>query len=457
MIRDFLESAQMTQSDRLLDRLADLTARAKRAGADGADAVLAESRGLEVAYRMRARESLERAESLDVGLRVFVGDRQAMAATGDLSPKTLDALVERVVAMAKAAPPDPLSRLAAPEDLARSFADLDLVDPEEPAPDALSDLALVAEDAALSVEGVRNSEGGGAGWSRTSIALATSNGFAASYARTSISLSATAIAEKDGAMERDYDWVAATHMADLGSAEAVGRTAGERAVKRLGARRVKSQAVPVVIEQRLAGGLVRSLAGAVNGAAIARGVSYLKDSLGQQVFAKGIRITDDPGRRRGMASKPFDGEGLAATAIDLIDDGVLTTWTLDLRSAAKLGLKSNGRASRGIGSNPSPGVTNLDMAPGEKTPEALIGEIENGLFVTELIGHGGDMATGDYSRGASGYWIENGEIAYPVNELTIAGNLKDMFLAMTPANDLIRRGSVNAPTLRIDGLTIAGQ
>ncbi len=447
----------MTQSAALLDRLADLVARARRAGADGADALVAESRSLEVACRMGKRETLERAESLDLGLRVFVGDRQASVATGDLSLRTLDALVERAVAMAKAAPPDPLAFLAPAAMLAQTFPDLDLVDPGEPTPEQLGALALAAEAAALDVAGVGNSEGGGASWGVTAIALATSNGFAGSYARTGASFSTTAIAKRDGVMERDYDYSSATHLADLADPAVIGRSAGERAVRRLGARRVKSQAVPVVFEQRLAGGLVRSFAGAINGAAIARGVSYLKDKLGQPVFGPGVQIVDDPLRTRGMASKPFDGEGLPARALNLIEDGVLTTWTLDLRAAAKLGLTSNGRASRGIGSNPSPGVTNLDMQPGALSPEALIGDIRSGLFITELIGHGGDMATGDYSRGASGYWIENGALAYPVNELTIAGNLKDMFLALTPANDLIRRGSVNAPTVRIDGMTVAGQ
>ncbi|MGZ0187367.1 MAG: TldD/PmbA family protein [Alphaproteobacteria bacterium] len=453
----FIESLSMTDSTALLDRLADLVDRAKRAGADGADAIVAESRGLEVAFRMGARESLERAESLDLGLRVFVGDRMASVATADLSPRTLDRLAERAVAMAKVAPPDPLSRLARADELATSFRELDLVDPVEPGPDLLSDLAKAAEAAALDVAGVENSEGGSAGWGKTSIALATSNGFAGAYARTSVSMSATAIAKRDGAMERDYDWDSATHFSDLGDPKLVGTTAGERAVRRLGARRVKSQAVPVVFEQRLAGGLVRSLAGAINGAAIARGVSYLKDQLNQQVFRSDIQITDDPSLPRGMGSKPFDGEGLRAEPFSLIQDGVLTTWTMDLRSAAKLGLESNGRASRGIGSNPGPGITNLNMQPGTISPEALIGEIKSGLYITELIGHGGDMATGDYSRGASGYWIEDGELAYPVNELTIASNLKDMFLTVTPANDLIRRGSVNAPTLRINGMMIAGQ
>jgi len=447
----------MTEPSDLLDRLSDLVDRAKRAGADAADAIVAESRSLDVACRMGERETLERSEALELGLRVFVGERQAIVASEDLSPSTLDRLVRRAVDMARVAPPDPDVRLAGAADLARDISTLDLIDPDEPTPERLSEIALAVEGAALAVDGVGNSEGGAANWGRTSVALAASNGFAGVYGRTSCSFHATAIAERDGAMERDYDWSAATHMADLADPAAIGRNAGERALRRLGARRVKSQAVPVVFEQRLAGGLVRSFAGAVNGAAIARGVSYLKDRMGQQVFAKGVELVDDPRRPRGMSSKPFDGEGLPAKALALVEDGVLKTWTLDLRAAAKLGLKSNGRASRGVGSNPSPSVTNLDMSAGAATPEALIGEIENGLYVTELIGHGGDMATGDYSRGASGYWIENGELAFPVNELTIAGNLKDMFLAATPANDLIRRSAVNAPTLRIDGMTVAGQ
>jgi len=251
--------------------------------------------------------------------------------------------------------------------------------------------------------------------------------------------------------------MSATHLSDLRSPEEIGRSAGERAVRRLGARRVKSQMVPVIFEQRIAGGLISSFAAAINGASIARGVSYLKDSLNKPVFADGITIIDDPLLPRGRASKPFDGEGLAANCVPLVIDGVLQTWTLDLRSAGKLGLLSNGRAARGVGSNPSPSVTNLDLQPGRLTLEQLIGEVKSGLYVTELIGHGGDLATGDYSRGASGYWIENGEIAYPVNELTIAGNLKDMFGSITPASDLIRRGSINAPTLRVDGLTVAGK
>lgn len=452
----------MTETAPLLDRLADLVDRARKAGADGADTIVVESHSLEVAFRMGERESLERAESLDLGLRVFVGDRQANVSTGDMSSKTLGSLVERAVAMAKAAPPDAMTRLATADEIMQSvaaadIAALDLVDADEPGPEPLSEAAKAAEQAALAVEGVRNSEGGSAGWGKTTIALAASNGFAGAYARTSASVSAVAIAEKDGAMERDYDYSTATHLADLRNAADIGRVAGERAVKRLGARRVKSQTVPIVLEQRLAGGLVRSFASAVNGAAIARGVSYLKGSMGAQVFPKGVVLLDDPRRPRSLASKPFDAEGLPAQPLELVSDGVLQTWTLDLRAAAKLGLASNGRASRGIGSNPSPAVTNLDMAPGDISPEALIAEIENGFFVTELIGHGGDLATGDYSRGAAGYWIENGEIAYPVNELTVAGNMKDMFLAITPANDLIRHGSVNAPTLRIDGMMVAGQ
>ena len=441
----------------LLDRLTDLVSRARRAGADGADALISESRGLEVAYRLGERETLERAESTTLGLRVFVGDRQAAVSTGDLSAKTLNQLVARAVEMAKAAPPDPFSRLATETELTANRPDLDLVDPDEPSPDRLSDLAKAAEAAARAVPGVVNSEGGDASWSRSEIALATSNGFAGGYGRTSVSLSATAIGERDGVMERDYDYAMGIGLSDLADPDTIGRTAGERAVRRLGARRVKSQSAPVVFEQRLAASLLRSLASATNGSAIARGVSYLKDSLNEQIMPKGLTVRDDPQRLRGFASKPFDAEGLATASYDLVSDGVLQCWALDIRSATKLGLESNGRASRGVGSSPSPGSTNLDLLPGDASPEALIAEIRDGLYVTELIGHGGDLATGDYSRGAAGFWIENGEVAYPVNELTIASNLKDMFLALTPANDLIRRGAVNAPTLRVDGMTIAGQ
>ena len=447
----------MSEANQLLDQLSDLVARAKRAGADAADAIVVESRGLEVAVRMGSRETLERSDNIDLGLRVFVGDRLASVASQDLSMQTLDELAKRAVAMAKAAPPDRESRLASVNELAAEIPELDLLDNQEPSPEMLLEMAKDAEASALEIKGVENSEGGGASWGKAGIALATSNGFAGAYARSNTSLSVSVIAKQNGSMERDYDWTAATHLSDLRSPEEIGRSAGERAVRRLGARRVKSQMVPVIFEQRIAGGLVSSFAAAINGASIARGVSYLKDSLNKPVFADGVTIIDDPLLPRGKASKPFDGEGLAANCVPLVSDGVLQTWTLDLRSAGKLGLISNGRAARGVGSNPSPSVTNLDLQPGRLTLEQLIGEVESGLYVTELIGHGGDLATGDYSRGASGYWIENGEIAYPVNELTIAGNLKDMFRSITPASDLIRRGSINAPTLRVDGLTIAGK
>ena len=447
----------MLETNQLLDRLSDLVGRTKRAGADAVDAVLIESRGLEVAVRKGNRETLERSDSMNLGVRVFVGDRSASVATEDFRDQTLNDLAERVVAMAKVAPPDHDSRLANVEELAREFPELDLIDGTEPTPEKLLEMAEVAEASALEIKGVDNSEGGGASWGKSGIALVTSNGFASSYARSSFSLSASVIAKKGDSMERDYDWTAATHLSDLRSAQEVGRTAGERAVRRLGARRVKSQMAPVIFEQRLAGGLISSFAAAINGASIARGVSYLKDSMEQQVFSDCVTIIDNPLIPRGMASKPFDGEGLAAKELSLVVDGKLQAWTLDLRSAKKLGMNSNGRASRGVGSNPSPSATNMDLQAGLASPEVLIGEVESGLFVTELIGHGGDLATGDYSRGASGYWIEKGEITYPVNELTIAGNLKDMFRSLTPGSDLMRRGSINAPTVRIDGLTIAGQ
>ncbi len=440
-----------------LDLLADLIGRARRAGADAADALLVESRSLNVAQRLGRPERLERSESQDLGLRVFVGRRQAVVSSTDRAPATLDALVERAVAMARAAPEDPFAGLAEPDEVATTVPDLDLCDWEEPAAETVVARARAAEAAALAVPGVTNSEGAEAGWGLTRVLLAASNGFAGGYARSGHSVSAAAVAGSGTAMERDYDYSSAVHGADLEPAEAVGRSAGERAVRRLDARKVATARVPVVFEQRLAGGLLRHLAGAINGAAIARGTSFLKDRMGQQIFPAGIRIVDDPLRRRGLASKPFDGEGLPTRRLELVSDGVLRSWVLDLHSARQLGLASTGSAARGTASPPSPATTNLYLEPGELTPEAMIREVGRGFLVTELIGMGVNLLTGDYSRGAAGFWIENGEIAYPVSEVTIAGNLNDMFRSLAAAPDLIFRAAVNAPTLRIDGMTVAGR
>jgi PmbA protein len=440
-----------------LDFLADLIAKARRAGADAADALLVGGRSLSVACRLGKIERLERSEGNDLGLRVFVGRRQAVVSSSDRAPRTIEALVERAVAMARAAPEDEFAGIAAPEQVATAIPDLDLCDWTEPSPDLVMERARTAEAAARAVPGVTNSEGGEAGWGITRVLLAASNGFTGGYARSGHSVSATAVAGTGTGMERDYDYSSRVHGADLDDPETIGRNAGERAVRRLNARKMPTDRVPVVFEQRLAGGLLRHLTGAINGAAIARGTSFLKNKLGEAIFPAGITIVDDPLQRRGLASKPFDGEGLPTRRMELISKGALQTWVLDLHAARQLGLQSTGSAARGTSSPPSPSTSNVYLEPGTISRDDLIREVGRGFLVTELIGMGVNMLTGDYSRGAAGFWIENGEIAYPVSELTIAGNLNDMFRNLTAADDLVLQSAVNAPTLRVDGLTVAGR
>lgn len=446
----------MSNPDDRLDILARLLDAAKAAGADSADALVFDAASISVAQRLGASEKLERAESCDLGLRVFIGRQQAIVSSTDFSQTALDEIVERAVAMARVAPEDPHCGIADPGQIATETPDLDICDPSEPDTAALVEMAQTAEDAARAVEGVTNSEGAEAGWSRANIALAASNGFARTYSVSSCSFFASVLAGEGTAMERDYDYATAVYASDLPSPEEIGRNAGERAVKRLGARKVETVQVPVVYDSRVSGGLVRHLTGAINGAAIARGTSFLKDRMDTQVFADGINIVDDPHRLRGLRSKPFDGEGLATARKTLIDGGRLTTWVLDLASARQLGLESTGNASRGTGGPPGPGATNVYMEAGSVSRDDMIADIKSGFYITELIGMGVSNVTGDYSRGASGFWIENGEIAYPVSEVTVAGNLKDMFMHLTPADDLVFRFGTDAPTIRIDGMTVAG-
>jgi PmbA protein len=440
-----------------LDMLADLVAKAKRAGADAADALFVEGVSVSHARRLGKLEKLERAEGHDLGLRVFVGKRQAVVSSSDRSAKALAALVERAVAMARAGLEDPHCGLAAPDAIARTLPDLDLLDPVEPSAETLMARAGAAEEAALAVKGVTNSEGAEAGWSSSRVALAASNGLAASYARSSHSVSASVIAGEGTSMERDYDWSSSLHGADLDDPAKIGREAGIRAVRRLNPRKLETGKLPIVLDPRVSGSLVRHLATAINGAAIARGTSYLKTKMGESVFGPGITIVDDPFRKRGLASKPIDGEGIAPMRRAIVDKGTLTTWILDLRSARQLGLASTGHASRGTTSPPSPSATNLYMEAGSTTRAAMIKDIKRGLYVSEFIGMGVNGVTGDYSRGAAGFMIEDGELTYPVSEITVAGNLLAMFMNVTPADDLVFRHGTDAPTLRIDGCTIAGR
>ncbi len=446
----------MPQEQDTLSQLNDLIARARKAGADAADAVLVEGVSISHAQRLGKVEKLERAEGYDLGLRVLVGKKQAIVSSNDRSPAALAELVERALAMAKTVPEDPYCGLADTDQLCRDRIDLELEDPIEPAPELLIARAREAEDAARAVAGVTNSEGAEASWSRARVWLAASNGFTGTYAGTNHSVSAAVLAGSGTGMERDYDFSSAVWAADLTNPAEIGTSAGERAVKRLHARKVPTCQVPIVYDPRVAGGMLRHLVGAISGPAIARGTSFLKDKLGSPIFPAGLTIIDDPHRKRGLRSKPFDGEGVRNERRAIVADGVLQTWLLDLRSARQLNLASTGHASRGTSGPPTPTPTNLYLEPGAVTAQELIGDIMHGFYVCELMGMGVNGVTGDYSRGAAGFWIEKGEIAYPVSEVTIAGNLKDMFLHLTPANNLVFKTGIDAPTLRIDGMTVAG-
>ncbi|MDJ0386543.1 TldD/PmbA family protein [Roseomonas sp. E05] len=437
-----------------LERLESLVAAARAAGADAADALLATGTALSVQRRLGKVEHLERSEGMDLGLRVFIGQRQAIVSTTDPDPKGFTALAERAVAMARSVPEDRFGGLGEFRPLQPQ--DLDLEDSAEPDAEALIARAAAAEEAALAVSGVTNSEGAEAGFSRTAIALAASNGFAGEYARSGHSISVTALAGSGTGMERDYDYSSAVHLADLEDAAELGRRAGERAIARLNPTRPKTGKRTVVYDPRVAGSLAGHLAGALNGASVARGTSFLRDKMGQQVLARGLSLRDDPLRRRGLRSRPFDGEGMPGQPLALVEDGVLHHWVLDWRSARQLGLVSNGHGSRGISSPPSPSTTNLWLDGGTLPPAELMADIKEGIYVTEMIGSGVNGVTGDYSRGAAGFMIRDGALAEAVSGITIAGNLKDMFLNMAAANDLRFRRGTDAPTLRVEGMTIAG-
>ena len=441
-------------AEKLVDRATVLVAAAKRAGADQADAVVMRARSVSVSVRLGKVEGTESSESDDFALRVFVGRRIAsVSANASADP---DRLAERAVAMARVAPEDPYEQLADPSLLVVSPRDLDLYDSTEIDSDRLTQDALATEAAALAVSGVTNSGGAGASRSLGGLVLVTSTGFSGHYAATRFGRSVSAIAGEGTKMERDYDFSSRLHFSDLDTPDDIGRRAGERAVRRLGARQAKTGPVTVIYDPRLARGIAGHLASAINGASVARKTSFLRDSLGKQVLKNGINVTDNPLRVRGSSSRPFDGEGIEGQSLTMVEDGVLKHWLLSGSSARELGLQGNGRGVRS-GSGVSPASTNFAIEPGSQSPEELIRAIGTGFYVTEVFGQGVDMITGQYSRGASGFWIENGELAYPISEVTIASNLKDMFLRLVPASDLTYRCALNAPTVAIDGMTIAGR
>jgi len=438
--------------------LQDLVAAALKAGADAAEAVGAERRALSIGVRLGELEEVEREESRDLGLRVFVGKRQATVSGSDISGEARARLVERAVAMARLAPEDPYAGLADPELLARGpFADLDLYDSAEPTAEALEARARTAEAAARAMPKVSNSDGGSSSWSSSRWVIVTSGGFAGVHRASGFSVGASAIAADESGMENGYDGRSTRWEADLPTPEAIGAEAGRRAASRLGARKIASTTAPVIFENRLAASLLGPLIGAISGPAIARGASFLKDKLGQPLFAPGIQVVDDPHRPRGLGSSPFDDEGVANRRTALVDDGVLTTWLLNTASARQLGLVTTGHASRGLAGPPGVSPTNLTLHPGERDLAALMGEARDGLLITSMFGPSLNGNTGDWSVGCSGFWFEGGEIAYPVSEITVAGNLIEIYARLIPGSDLEIRGASNAPSLLVDGLAIAGR
>ncbi len=440
--------------DEVLSRLID---RAKAAGADACDAWVVERASLSVSVRLGALEGLEREETRAASIRILIGQRQAAASGSDLRPEALDALAERVAEMAKVASPDPWAGLADPARLAAGAPDLGLADDHEPTADALEDLARSAEDAGRAVPGVTNSAGSSAWSARTRSSYATSHGFRGGFETTSRGFGLSLLAEKDGAKERDYDGDGIRTWAGLLPAQTVGRTAGERATARLGAVKIESRKAPVIFEARVARRLVAAFASAISGAAVARGVSFLRDKLGQRVFAPGVEIVDDPLVRGGLGSHPFDGEGVAGAPLKLIDDGVLTSWLLNSAAARQLGLATTGHASAGVGAPPGLGPSNLWLMPGPRDMAGLMADAGEGLLVTEMFSPSLNPTNGDYSVGVAGQWFTGGARAFPVHEVTVAGNLIEIFGRLVPGADLDRRHGVDSPSVLVDDLAIAGR
>ncbi|MFV2054268.1 TldD/PmbA family protein [Aliiroseovarius sp. YM-037] len=443
-----------------LETLTDamLTA-ARRAGADAADAIAVGGQSISIDVLNGALEHAERSEGTDIGLRVLIGQRQAIVSSSDTRLETIAEMADRAVAMARLAPEDATIGLADPGQLATDIdvAALELSDPApEPDPKELEDAALRAEAAALAIDGVSQVQSAGAGYSNRAIHLATTNGFSDGYARTGSGVSCVAISGTGAEMERDYFGDTRTFRSELLRPEEIGRIAGERTVERTGARRPKTGSYPVLFDERISSSLIGHLLAAINGTAIARGASWLRDGVGELVLPEALSLIENPHRPRIGGSKPFDGEGLPTVQREIVKDGVLTGWVLDLGTARKLGLQSTANAARGTTAPPSPSVSNVTLIPGTQTREELIRDMGTGLLVTSMIGTTINPNTGDYSRGASGLWIENGEIAYPVNECTIAGNLREMLAGVVPANDARTHLARVVPSLLVEGMTLAG-
>lgn len=430
--------------------------RAKHYGAETADAIATHGRSQRLVARGGKFEDMDNSEGRDIGLRVMIGRRQACVSSSDLSDTSLDKLAERAVAMAGLAPEDPYCGLADPELLATDTPELDLFDSTEVTPETLLERARAVESATLSIKGVMQAEGSSASASTSTLFFMTSHGFARGWRNSHHGLSGLALAMQDETMERDYDFESAHFLEDLSAPDIIGRTAGERAIARLGARKLPSGHMPVMFDKRVSGSLLSTLPGAIHGRAIGRGTSFLKDAMGKRIFGAHINVIDDPLMRRGHASRPWDGEGVRVRETRLVKDGILQTWLLDSSAARQLKLQPTGHAARGVGAPPGISSSNTYMVPGDKTPQTLMEDMGEGLLITEMFGPSLNSNTGDYSVGVTGFKIEKGEIAYAVNEITVAGNLKEIYRTIIPANDLVFDGATVAPSLLVEGLTVAG-
>ena len=429
-------------------------------GASAADCILSRSRGVSLTRRLGKDENIERYEDFDTGLRVFVENKIASVSTNESSEASIKEVAKRAVEMAKIAPQDDFS-LIADKELLQNFplndkVLIDSYDDIEPSIDTIRERASEVEEAALSVKGITNSDGADASWGEGETLLMTSNGFFGRSKKSNHSVSVVVFAEKDGKMERDYDYSSKVFGEDLTQSNKIGFEAAKKTLARIGAKKPITGKYPVIFDPRVSRSIASHFASAINGSSIARKTSFLKDMLGKQIANKSINLIDDPFLQRGLGSRLFDGEGLGCSKQVLINEGVLQQWLLDLSSAKQLKLFPTGNAKRGISGPPTPGITNLLLMPGKDTPETLISNVSNGFYVTDMIGSSVSMVTGDYSRGASGFWIKNGEFSNPITEATIAGNLKEMFMTLQPANNLDYSHSINCPTLLIEGMTIAG-
>lgn len=434
--------------------------KAKRKGADEADLVIAQSFDNSCRVRLGKIENLEVSETRDIGIRVLMkgkkGYKSAIISTNNLTDNNIDKTIERLIETAKISEEDEFTRLAEKGEYAESTEDLQLYCNKEVSADTLKDWAKNCEDAALAVKGVTNTEGADAGYSSSEFVLVSSKGFAQGYRNTGYTFSVSVIAENKDGMETDYDYSYVRQLSDLERPEVIGRSAAEKAVKKLSPRKIKTCKVPVVFDPLVSKSLLSSLCSSINGKSVVKKSTFLSDKMGQLIFPENISIIDDPLFIKGLSSEPFDSEGIKGKKEFLVEKGVLKNWITDIRTAGKLGLKSLGRASRSVSSPPSPSASNVYMLAGKRTPKQIISEIKEGLYLTDLFGMGVNNVTGDFSQGAAGFWIENGEIKYAVSEITIAGSLSDMFMNMEAANDLTFRYAKNAPTIRIDGMTVAG-